>query len=105
MICQEEASFWDDPVGNLLTSLCMTRKWATKIVAIAQTAKEFDLHFILNRAIKAKWKPEIITNGLKIISMKMEQRVFLDRLYFLPCALRKHTEAFDLQASKSWYAH
>jgi len=52
-----------------------------------------------------KWKPELITNGLKIISMKMEHLVFLDSVSFLPCALPKLPEAFGLQATKSWYPH
>jgi hypothetical protein len=51
------------------------------------------------------WKPEIITNGLKIISMKMEHLVFLKSVSFLLCALRKLPEAFGLQAAKSWYPH
>ena len=72
-------------------------------MAIAHNAKVFDLHFILNRAIRLKWKPERITNGLKIISMKMKHLVFLVSVSFLPCALRKLPEAVGLQASKSWY--
>jgi len=52
-----------------------------------------------------KWKPELITNGLKIISMKMEHLVFLDSVSFLPCSLRKLSEAFGFQATKSWYPH
>jgi len=46
------------------------------IVVIALNAKAFDLHFILNRAILLKWKPEIILNGLKIMCMEIEQLVF-----------------------------
>jgi len=65
-------SFWNYPVGDLLTYLCEPRPWVSKIVAIAHNAKAFDLNFILNRAIKLKWISEIITNGVKIISMKME---------------------------------
>ena len=72
-------------------------------MAIAHNAKAFDLHFILNSSIKLKWKPELITNGLKIISMKIEHLVFLDSVSYLPCALRKLHEAFGLQATKSWY--
>jgi len=71
-------SFWNDHVGDLLTYLCEPRPWASKIVAIAHKAKAFDLHFNLNRAIKLKWKPELIANGLKMISMKMEHLLFLD---------------------------
>ena len=37
--------------------------------------------------------------------MKMECIVFLDRVSFLPCALRKLPEAFGHQATKSWYLH
>jgi len=81
-------SYWNDPVGDLLTYLCEPRPWASKIVAVAHNAKAFDLNFILNRAIKLKWKPELIMNGLKNLSMKMEHLVFLDSVSFLPCALR-----------------
>ena len=52
-----------------------------------------------------KWKPEHITNGLKIISMEMEDLVCLESVFFLPCALLKLPEAFGLQATKSWYPH
>ena len=74
------------PYTDLLTYLCELRPWANKIVAIAHNAKAFDLDFILNRAIVLKWKPKRITNGLEIISMKMEHLVFLDSVSFLPCA-------------------
>ena len=57
-------SFWDDPFGYILTGLSEPRPSASKIVAIAYNAKTFDLHFILNRAIVLKWKPELIMNGL-----------------------------------------
>ena len=43
---------------------------------------------------------ELNTIGLKIISMKKEHLVFLDRVSVLPCALRKLPEAFGLQAAK-----
>ena len=82
--CQRKHSFSDDPIGDLLTYLCKPRPWANKIVAIIPNAKAFDLHFILNRAIILKWKPELIMNGLKIMCMKMEYLVFLDRVSFLP---------------------
>ena len=98
-------SFWDDPVGNMLLYLRKPRPWVNTIVAIAHNVKAFDLHFILNRAIMLKWKPELIINGLKIMCMKTEHLVFLDSVSFLPCALRKLPESFGLSASKSWYHH
>jgi len=72
---------------------------------MAHNAKAFDLHLVLNRAFQLKWKREVIMNGLKIMSMKMEHLVFLDSVFFLPCLLYKLPEAFGLSASKSWYPH
>jgi len=103
--CDRRKHSWNDPVGDLLNYLCKPRHWANKIVAIAHNAKAFEFHFILNRPNRLKGKSERITNGLKIISTKMEHLVFLDSVSFLPCALRKLPEAFGLQASKSCYPH
>ena len=44
----------------------------------AHNEKAFDSQFILNRAIQMKWKPELILNGLKIVSMKIEHMLFID---------------------------
>ena len=44
-------TFWDVPVGDLITNLWKSRPWCDKIVAIAHNAKAFDLHFFLNMAI------------------------------------------------------
>ena len=92
-------------MGDLLSNLTEPRPWVNKIVAIAHNAKAFDIHFILNRAILLKWKPELIMNGLKIMCMKMEHLMFLDSVSFLPCPLRKLPKTFRLAACKSWYSH
>ena len=42
-----------------------------KIVVIANNAKAFDLHFILNRAILLKLQVEPIMIGLKILCMQV----------------------------------
>jgi len=68
---KREHSFWDDPIGDLLSYLCEPRPWITNVVAIAHNAKAFDSQFILNRAIQMKWKPELILDGLKIVGMKI----------------------------------
>ena len=78
---QRKHSFWDDPVGDLLSYLFEPRPWVNKIVAIALNAKAFDLHFILNKAIMLKWQSKLI---MKIMCMKMEHLVFLDSVSFLP---------------------
>ena len=74
-------------------------------MAIAHNAKAFDSHFILSRAILMQWKPELILNGLKIVSMKIEHMVFIDSVSYLPMPLRKLPEVFGLAVAKSWYPH
>jgi hypothetical protein len=98
-------SFWEDPVGDLLTYLCEPRPWVSKVIAIAHNAKAFYLHFILNRAILLKWQPELIKNGMKIMSIKFEHMVFLDSVSYMPLPLRKLPEASGLMSYKSWYPH
>ena len=65
-------SFYDDPVGDLLSYLCEPRPWGNKVVAFAHNAKAFDSQIILKRAIFMKWNPQIILSGLKIINMKIQ---------------------------------
>jgi hypothetical protein len=69
-------SFWDDPVGDMLSYLCELQLWVKKIVAIAHNAKAFDHHLILNRVMLLKWQPKMIMNGLKIMCMKMQHIIF-----------------------------
>ena len=94
-------SFFEDPVGDLLSYLCEPRPWCKKVVAIPHNAKSFDAQFILNRAILLTWNPELILNGLKIVSMTIQHIQFLDSVSYMPMPLRKMPEAFGLQASKS----
>jgi len=102
---RRQHAFWDDPIGDLLSYLCEPRPWVSKFVAIAHNAKAFDSQFILNRAIQMKWKPELILNGLKIVSMKIQHMLFIDSVSYLPMPLRKLPEAFGLSVTKSWYPH
>jgi hypothetical protein len=98
-------SFFEYPVGDLFSYLCEPRPWASKVVAIAHNASGFDMQFLLNRAMVLKWQPEVIMNGLKIISMKIQHIHFIDSLLFLPMPLRKLPGAFGLTATKAWYTH
>jgi hypothetical protein len=50
-------------------------------------------------------EPELILNGLKIVSMKIHHIQFLDSVSYMSMPLRKLPEAFGLQASKSWFPH
>jgi hypothetical protein len=98
-------SFFEDPVGDLLTYLTLPRGWCDQVVAIAHNAKAFDAHVILKRAIFLKWNPKLIMNGLKILSMEIQRLHLPDSVNYLPMPLRKLPEAFGLTASKSWYHH
>jgi len=96
-----EHSFFEDPVGDFLSYVIEPRPWCKSVVAIAHNAKVFDAQFILNRAIFHKWTPELILNGLKIVSMKIHNIQFRDSVSYMPMPMRKLPEAFGLQASKS----
>jgi len=98
-------SFWEDPLGHLLSHLCEPRPWCERVIAIAHNARGFDAQFILNRAIVLKWTTKLILNGQKIIRMTIHHVTFLDSISFMPMALRKLPEAFGLSATKSWYPH
>jgi len=89
---KRQHSFFDDPVGDLLSYLCEPRPWC-KVVAIAHNAKAFDAQFILDRAIFLKWTPELILNGLNVVSMKIYHIQFLDSVSYMPMPLRKLPEA------------
>jgi len=102
---KRQYSFFEDPVGDLLLYLYEPRPWCKKVVAIAHNAKTFHAQFILDRAILLKWTPELILNGLKIVSMKIHHIQFLDSVSYIPMPLRKPPQAFGLQASKSRFPH
>jgi len=71
-------TFWDDPVGNILSFVCETQTWVENIIVIAHNAKAFDLNFILKRAILLKWQAELIMNGMKIMCLIVKNLEFLD---------------------------
>jgi len=52
-----------------------------------------------------KWKTELILNGLKIVSMKIQHMLFIDSASYQPMPLCKLPEAFGLSVAKSWYPH
>jgi hypothetical protein len=98
-------SFWEDPVGDMLSYLREPLPWAKQIVAIAHNAKSFDLQFILDRAVFLNWRPELIMNGQKFMCMTVKNIKFIDSISYLLFPPRKFAGAFGLSASKSWYPH
>ena len=55
-------SFWDDPEGDTLISLCESRPWIEKLIVIAHIAEAFDLHFTLNIAFLLNLEVELNMN-------------------------------------------
>ncbi len=92
-------------MGDLLSYLCEPRPRVKQIIAISHKAKAFHLHFILNRAVLLKWRPELVMSGQNIILMKVQHMKFIDGICFLPFLLLKLCGAFGLTASKAWYPH
>jgi hypothetical protein len=100
VVAERLHSFFDDPVGDLLSNLCEPRSWCNKVIAIAHNAKAIDSDFILGTAVFLKWTLELILPRLKIISMKIQHIRFLDSISYLPMPLRILPEAFGLSSLK-----
>ena len=98
-------SFWDDPVGDMLSYMCESRPWVEMIIVIAHNARAYDLHFILNRGILLKWNVKLIVNGMKIMCMRTAHLVFLDSISFLPFALCKLPGPLRITVTKFCYTH
>jgi hypothetical protein len=99
-------SFWNDPVGDLISYTFKSRPWADRIVVMAHNAKAFGLHFVLNRLVRMNSLPKLlIMNGQKIMCLKVENVKWFDSLNYLAMPLRKLPEAFGLTTQKSWYPH
>src|SRR5271170_7216804 len=72
-----------------------------EITAIAHNSSGYDAQFILTHSFKQCEKPEIIlATGTKITYMKLKNVGFIDSCRFLPMALAKIPEAFELEDSK-----
>ena len=80
---------------------------SAKITCFAHNAQGFDNYFILQGLHKfASQKPKIILKGGKILSIKLGRLKFLDSLSFLPMALKKLPETFNLkELRKGFFPH
>jgi hypothetical protein len=78
-------TFWEDPVGDMLSYMCGPQPWPKKIIVLAHNAKAFELHFILNRVVLLNWQqPQLIMKRMIIMLMLVDHLVFLDSISFLP---------------------
>jgi hypothetical protein len=79
-------SFCTDTVGDLFTHTFKFGSCADRVVCVGHNAKAYDPHLVLNRLLQMKMLPELlITNGQKIMCLKVENVTWLDSLNYLPC--------------------
>ena len=95
--------FWEDPVGKFIDYLRLSRPFADKIYVISHNSRGYDAQFLLRRFLELKWKPDLVMDGTKILSMTLGHLKFLDSLNFLPMSLKSISKSFDLTCKKGYY--
>ena len=92
--------FWQDPIGKFIDYLQQSRPSADKIYIISHNSRGYDAQFLLRKFLELRWKPELIKDGSKILSMVVENFCFLDSLNFLPMSLKSMPKSFDLMEER-----
>ena len=80
--------FWEDPIGKFIEYLRLSRQFADKIYVISHNSRGYDVQFLLRRFLELRWIPELIMDGTKILSMRVENLNFVDSHNFLPMSLK-----------------
>ncbi|XP_034245731.1 uncharacterized protein LOC117647869 [Thrips palmi] len=97
----------ENVVGQFLAylkQLCSEEK--TEIICFSHNGKAFDTYFILHECLRRKMQPQVILNGAKIISLKIDNIQFKDSLMFVPQKLSSLPKAFGLdELRKGWFPH
>ncbi|XP_046399322.1 uncharacterized protein LOC124165837 [Ischnura elegans] len=78
------------------------------IICVAHNAKSFDNQFVLKTMLeKTAWKPELLMNGSKIVSMSYGGLRFIDSINFIPMSLAKLPAALGLdnELTKGFFPH
>jgi hypothetical protein len=96
--------FWDDRVGKFIDYLRL-RPVADKIFVISHNSREYEAQFLLRRFLELRWVPQLIMDGIKILSMVVENFHFSDSLNFLLMSLKSMPKSFDLTCKKGYYTH
>ena len=66
----------------------------------------YDTHFILQYAVRLGNPPEVVSNGLKLMSLSVRGVKFIDSCNFLPMALAALPKAFGLtELRKEYFPH
>ncbi|XP_046391641.1 uncharacterized protein LOC124159770 [Ischnura elegans] len=80
----------------------------SKTSVIAHNTKAYDSQFILKSILeKTSWKPKLLMNGSKIMSISYSGLRFIDSLNFLPMVLSKLPAALGLpkETAKGYFPH
>ena len=75
-------------------------------ICLAHNASRYDSHFILKYALDRSVAPDVVVNGLKLMSLKIAGVKFIDSCNFLPMPLSKLPKAFGLsELCKGYFPH
>jgi hypothetical protein len=102
---QRSHVFWEDPVGKFIDYLRESRKFADNIYVISHNSRGYDAQFLLKRFLELGWRPDLIMDGTKILSMKVEHLVFIYSLNYINMALKSIPKLFDVTCKKGFYPH
>jgi hypothetical protein len=103
--------FLEDPVKEFLELLRSPQYQENfrSIKVLAHNAKGYDSQHVLKRCVEDyKWAPELITNGLQILQMKIPftNISFIDSLAFMPLPLSGLPKAFGFSETvKGYFPH
>jgi hypothetical protein len=97
--------FWEDPVGKFVEYLRESRKFADTIYVVSHNSRGYDVQFLLKRFLELKWTPNLVMDGTKIISMKVEHLIFVYSLNCINVPMKRMPKAFDLTCKKGYYPH
>jgi hypothetical protein len=97
--------YWEDSIGKFIEYLRLFRPFADKIYVISHTSCGYDALFLLRRFLELRWVPKLITDGMKILSICVDNLDFLDSLNFLAMSLKSMLKSFYLTFKKGHYPH
>ena len=87
--------FWQDTVVKFVDHLRQSLPFADKVYVISHNSRGYDAQFLRRRFLEMRWAPQLIMDGNKILSMFVENLLFLDSLNYLPMSLKSMPKSFD----------
>ena len=97
--------FWQEPVGKFIDYLWQYRPFADNIYISSHNSRGYNVQFLLRKFLELRWTPQLVMDGVKILSMDVENFCFLDYLNFLPTILKSMPKSFELTCKKGYYSH